>query len=132
MSSWIGQARSNYFKVKDVEAFKEWCSIRNLECLENSDGVGFVTLEEYGNMPSFWYDEDDNDCEINYEAELPEFLKKGEVAILMEAGSEKARFITGWAQAIHSSGDTFSICLNDVYTMAKAKWDAKKVSVCEY
>lgn len=37
----------------------------------------------------------------------------------MEAGAEKMRYISGWAQAVHSDGRTVELRLSDIYVKAE-------------
>ncbi len=36
----------------------------------------------------------------------------------METGAEKLRYLTGWAQAINSRGETRTLNLEDIYEIA--------------
>jgi hypothetical protein len=118
MANWIGAARSNHFEVKDADAFKRWAQAVDLQVFQNGDewGVG-----AYDMWPDCRYDEEkDRLIEIDFVAELAAHLKEGEVAVLMEAGHEKLRYITGYATAVNSNGERVVVSLDDIYEKAKA------------
>lgn len=128
MSNWYGAARSNYFRVKDVEAFEAWADERGLQVI--TQGFGNKRLygiypegTDDGSWPSLIYDEalgEHVDCDI-YE-EIAAHLAEGEIAVLVVTGAEKLRYLTGCAAAVHSSGDMLLLSINDIYDLAKAKW----------
>ena len=119
MANFNGTARSNYFKVKDVEAFKAWVeTIPDLVCWER-EGLYAIRSEDFdtGCWPSTRYDDEDED--LNLTGELAEHLAEGEVAVLMEAGAEKLRYISGWAVAVNHKGEEVSISLYNIYDLAE-------------
>lgn len=67
-------------------------------------------------------DTDQDETEIDWVNILTEHLAEGEVAILMEAGAEKLRYITGWAQAISWDGRVNTVSLDDIYAKAAAEF----------
>ncbi len=50
---------------------------------------------------------------------LAAYLKDDEVAVLMEVGSEKLRYLCGFATAVNSKGETVSISLEHIYELAR-------------
>ncbi len=115
MANWYGTSRSNYFKVKDGGAFREWAERRNLEVLEDRRGLLGVapsSMSEDGSWPSY---DDDDDCEIDFQAELIEHLAEGQVAILMTIGAEKLRYLTGFSVALAWDGRRMSVDIADIY-----------------
>lgn len=129
MANYYATARSNYFGVKDVQAFKEWCNKRSLEFWEkselgdeNEDSLFAITPLSYdsGAWPIYHYNEEtgkDKDFEIA--EEICEHLKDGHVAILIEVGNEKLRYLNGYAIAVNNHGESKSINLNDITDMAR-------------
>lgn len=115
MADWFGMARSSYFAVKDAEAFKEWLAQFEAKLIEKQteDGMlfGFYSEDEFGGLPSRYPDDDDDVDAISLIEELAPHLAEGHVAIVMEAGSEKARYVTGtaWAIAWHGAIERLSI-----------------------
>lgn len=139
MANYYGNARSNYFKVKDVEAFKKEFidKINGLEFIENNVGVGFlVTENDCGGIPCCMVDpkDPDNIKDIDLAEELSKHLADGEVAIYQEVGAEKLRYLTGYAVAVNSKGETVTVSISDIYQMAKSLTEADPTSItkCEY
>jgi hypothetical protein len=124
MADMYGAVRSNWFKVKDIEAFKTWfkSSVRFGDDIEvwteqQREGadvvVGFGGVEQYPNaypmtiprcnLPLDHPDYDADDCD-SYEwdleafaAEVREHLQDGEEFRVLAAGNEKLRYV----QATH-------------------------------
>ena len=131
MSNFMGTARSNYFLVKDVEAFKEWAwalpDIRILEQETENPGVsryGILSDGDEGCFPTYYFalnegDEGD-DVEIDWKADLGVHLQDGEVCVLMEAGAERTRYIAGWTIAFDNTDKPqVEISLDSIYALAE-------------
>jgi hypothetical protein len=119
MADWWGFSRSNYFKVKDKEAFLAWLSdIGEVSVLHEDDhGSIAITGENFGGWPTCRGE----DCEpFDFAEELSGFLLDGEIAVLIEAGAEKLRYISGAAIAIDSRGKRTELVLADIYAQAEA------------
>ncbi len=66
-------------------------------------------------------DEDSGEgVEVDLLALIAEHLKPGEVAVLKEAGSEKARYIGGRASAVNHRGETATVDLDAIYDHARS------------
>jgi hypothetical protein len=134
MADWYGNARSNYFGVKDKEKFKELCNRWDIQPIENQKGqVGFMGNDCNGALPS--YLEEDEAGEIvkefdDFVQELSTNLLKDEVAVMIETGAEKLRYITGYALAVNSKGKTEWLDLNEIYS--KAEKLGKNITRAEY
>lgn len=119
MPNWYGTSRSNYFAVKDKEAFLAWAKLRNLNLLsgkENPTVFGIYPHDELdGDWPSYDLDSDEP---FDLCAELARHLAKGQVAILVKAGAEKLRYVTGEAIAVNHRGRCVTVYLNDIYAKA--------------
>lgn len=145
MSNFNGTARSNYFKVKNAEVFMAWVEtlpdVIILEETATPDGIPMYALLsedcDTGCFPT-WYaqlDEDDvedelevggDEIEIDWKADLGAHLADGEVCVLMEAGAEKARYISGWALAFdNTEKPAVTVRLSDIYARAEAAFGAK-------
>lgn len=123
MANYTAVTRSNYFKVKDEQAFLEWVeSVPDLGHWKNNEGLHAIRSDTDG-WPSFQYIEDEEGYEVELDLELaPELSKhlaEGEVAVLLEAGYEKLRYITGHAVAVAWDGRIEYIDLNQIYDRAK-------------
>ena len=140
MANYYASSRSNYFKVKDVDAFKKFCNKWGVEYIEHvteysrkegvpdkTDGlVGFLGSDgDDGALPSsaMLTDADTGEekelTQDDFFYELSTHLEKGQVAILMEAGAEKLRYINGWAIAITDKNKQVVVSLNDIYDLVR-------------
>lgn len=130
MTNWYGAARSNYFEVKDAEAFKQWVdNTPSLGYWQNGDSFAIYSdCPDSGGWPSGRYERveevDDDDftedwVDIDLPDELSKHLTEGQVAVLMEAGAEKLRFISGWAVAVNHEGKTVMVSLSNIYDLAE-------------
>lgn len=130
MANWYGTARSNYFLVKNPEVFTTWAAALNLEVFEQGHLFG---IGSYEGWPSSIYDEEaDEDTEIYLPQELSAHLQEGQVAVLMEAGAEKLRYVTGSAIAVSWTGKIVTIYLEDIYKKASEAFGVPNISVAEY
>lgn len=129
MANWYGSARSNYFAVKDLEAFKQWASGVGLKVLFSNDHPDKVGITpdgtDDGDWPTFRWGvehevgkapEEDEEIDLNHE--LSQHLVDGEVAVRMTIGAEKLRYLTGWTEAVHSDGRVVGVSINDIYKKA--------------
>jgi len=132
MADFYGTSRSNYFRVKDKEAFSDLCNSLNVEMIENDDLVGFIcNQDEYGYLPSSIYNEKtDEDEEIDFVIKVSEHLLEDEVAVFMTAGAEKHRYVQGIAIAVNSKGEIIQLDMNDIYK--KAEKLGKNITHAEY
>lgn len=146
MANYTAHCRTNHFKVKDNAEFLEAMQqVPDVQVEENNNGE-FCLLgnnSDGAGWPSFKYTEHDSleeaekhpgdECE---DFDLPEFvskfLAKGQVAVFMESGSEKLRYVIGYATAINSEGKRKDISLQDIYKHAIRLAKGGKVTPCEY
>ena len=135
MANFNGTARSNYFKVKDEDAFDEWVNrMPNLVHIESNGLHGVYSDDpDTGCFPTNGYDEEtDEDVEYGIGAGIKEHLADGEVCVLMEAGAEKVRYISGWAVAFDNTDKPSTrVSLNDIYDLAKAAFGVTPTD-CSY
>ena len=122
MANYYGKGRTNYFRVNDEAAFiQAMNNLPGLEVHQDNDGR-FMVMDsnpDGGGWPTHSYDEKTGeDKEINIAMEISKHLSENEVAVIMETGSEKHRYLIGWAVAINSKGEQRHISLNDIYKMA--------------
>jgi hypothetical protein len=143
MADWSGTARSNYFEVKDLAAFKTWLESHSLSLLEDdadpskpSTKVGFSAANtDHGAWPSsICNEETDENEEFDLVSGLWQHLVEGQVAILMEVGSERYRYVTGQAIAVRWDGRVIHLSLNDIYEKAAREFgvDVKSITPAEY
>ncbi len=131
MANYYATARSNYFAVKDETAFREWAGILGLTILEpdhrdkTADGLLRLGIasgynDDSGGWPTSLTDEETGDYEdIDVAEQLVAHLADGEVAVLIEAGNEKLRYISGLAVAVNNKGRTVIVDLDSIYTAAR-------------
>jgi hypothetical protein len=128
MANYYASARSNYFKVKDHEAFKQALAPFDVQIIEDERGVVIFSNSDEG--WSWWNSETDEDT---YGSEvISPHLADGEVCILMEAGAEKLRYISGYAVAFTNEGREVSVSLNDIYSLAQKEWPNYSVTEATY
>lgn len=137
MANWYGMCRSNYIKVKSEEEFRNLLGLFKAQIIEHEleDGTklfGFYSLEEFGEEPILHESEFDAAKEailkritgLAWPEEFEEplaitdvissVLAEGQVMVVMEVGSQKAVYLSGFASAVHSSGERINIDLEDV------------------
>lgn len=123
MANYTASTRSNYFRVIDADRFTSWCAKRNLtfwtKTLEAA-GTFYAMSAETGDCDGWPFFDIDDDCEINFVAEIAQHLDPRDVAIIYEIGAEKLRYLTGYAIAIHPDGRTVSLNIVDIYALARA------------
>lgn len=80
MANWYGSARSNYFHVKDVDAFKEWVdALSGCEVIADDEGRwGFLVKSEDGGLPSNRYDEKNDD---DVDGRYPDGMRSRETSL---------------------------------------------------
>ncbi|MES2657195.1 MAG: hypothetical protein V4689_01185 [Verrucomicrobiota bacterium] len=131
MANYYATARSNYFAVKDENAFREWAERTGLSILEPdhhekvADGIRrFAITPKSGGDDDGWpisrLDPDTDGWEdIDVCDELWPHLADNEVAVLLEVGSEKLRYVTGTAVAVNNKGRTVRVNLESIYQAAR-------------
>ena len=125
MANYIGQGRSNYFVVKDADAFRAEFEQYGVEIIERAvDGetlYGFMDNDgDGGGLSWSRYNEETEDFEdIDYLDAVSKHLAEGEVCIIIESGSEKYRYLNGVAYAVNSKGERKVVSLTDIYEQAK-------------
>lgn len=125
MANWYGTSRSNYFAVKDLEAFKAALKPFELEIVTSDRHEGLVAVlaeTDDGGFPSYYVDEDDGDLvDVDIVALITEHLADGHVCVLQSVGAEKLRYLTGWAVAFNNKGESIEVNIDNVITQAEAQ-----------
>lgn len=136
MANYYGNSRSNYFKVKDVDKFKEFLNLMyDMEFINDSNGrVGFLVTGEGGSIPCEIWDKENDEYTYDFDFDklLAQHLQDGEVAIYQEVGAEKLRYLVGYSVAVNSKGETAIVNINDIYSIAKEKLGGVDVTPVEY
>lgn len=138
MANYYGQARTNYFEVKDAEAFVEEMKNYPVEVITKEEGektlYGFMDANHDGAGLSWstWDDEADDEIEINWIEIIRKHVAPGWSAILMEVGSEKYRYLNAYALIVTESGYK-EINLEDfAHDIAYKELGAEKVTSVSY
>jgi len=138
MANYYATCRTNYFKVKNKDAFlADMEDIPNI-IVDSDDGENFYILgddPDGGGWPFITFDDDTGkDIEIDIVGSVAKHLADDAVAIFMEVGNEKARYVIGCAIAVNNKGEQEIINLSDIYDIAKRKLTSNPegVTVAEY
>ena len=123
MANYTCMSRSNYFQVKDREAFDAAMEPFEVEIVTSGEHTGKVALlnqdPDGGGWPWRMYDEEtDEDIEVDFAGIIAEHLADGQVCVLMEIGWEKLRYLTGRAVAFNNRGEERVVDLDDIYEAA--------------
>jgi hypothetical protein len=117
-------ARSNYFAVKDADAFRAATAPFDVEVITDTptDGAGtlYALLCDTDNgWPTTLCDEaTGEDREVDFATVVAEHLAHDHVAILMESGHQKLQYVGGHAVAIDGGGERREVSLDDIYRCA--------------
>ena len=132
--NYVGSTRSNYFAVKDAEAFKAFLKQAGGDVdLIKGEGtqkglVGFIVGRgsDSGCLPSQKevFDPGDVGGVTSYEdfdfiGELAPHLADGYVGVVIEIGCEGLRALNGTATAFNNEGEIKQVSLGDIYDLAK-------------
>jgi len=140
MANYVSKVRSNYFRVKDAQAFREFISGLGLKpvskCL-NNDGeetevegeelYGFLDEDGEVGIPNY---DPETEKDIDFPSALAKHLVDGEVAVILEVGNEKYRYLVGYALAVSSSGAIESVALNEIYDKARSLGVVRSPAEC--
>lgn len=131
MANFYGTARTNYFKVKNAKKFKDYVdTLPGAVLISKKEGrsnlYGYYMDNEYGTFPSEGYNEEtEEEFGIDVIDDVVPYLAKGSIAVFMDCGAEKCRYIAGSAFAINSEGKHVSVNLWDIYKLAEKKLGSK-------
>lgn len=125
MATLCSVARTNYFRVVDVEAFKAWIKSgwvgEQLEVVDGVEGdrVGKVCLLAEFGWPETIYDEE-NEEYVDLLPYLQPHIAEGEIVIVIESGNEKLRYCYGKSLAFTRHGVLASVSTGDIYELVGA------------
>ena len=132
MANYYGQTRTNYFAIKDSASFIAEAEGWNVEVITKEvDGVtlyGLMDKDPDGAGLSWSrFGEDDAGEEIEEERDwlawIASHLEDGHVAIMLDIGSEKYRYLNAIAWAVNSKGETRKVGFENIYELAKELGD---------
>lgn len=118
MTNYYATGRTNYFAVKDAEAFKAeidgmktGLQVVSQKSPEGLTLVGLLSEDESGFVWN-WNDPKTEEWEeIDWTELFARHLQDDWVAIIMETGAEGLRYVSGIALAFNSKGGTIAIDL---------------------
>lgn len=147
MADYLAKSRTNYFRVKDLEAFTAdlvrhglapggWNDHGDLvlDTDRTNRPEGAIALFYDGDWPMLDEDsvamrldlEDAEDSDQPVKTDYNEVyqliaahLVESDVAVLISVGSEKFRYLGGSALAVNSRGDMEMVMLDDIYAKAE-------------
>ena len=131
MASYYGAARTNYFRVRDKDIAEDWAKTWGFEmCPGGNDPSVFCFLSEHedGWPPSRYDEEGEEIAGLPLIEQFNNIAAPDEIVIMMEAWSEKLRYLVGYAAAIRN-GEVIEISLHDIYDLAANKWGVKPTTV---
>ena len=134
MATYMEMARSNYFKVKDKDAFKEFLGLfSGLDLIEDDQGrVGFLAHDGLP-LDLIVDEETGEDDHIDFVGELAGHLVDGEVAVVQVIGWEKMRYLSAYATAINNKLDQVNVDISDIFPLAKELTSRPDdVTACQY
>ena len=137
MANWNGIARTNYVKIKDVDALMNFIDGLPLEVERHPVEASFVCFtpawSDTGDFDHSFCDDDGNDEFWDW-THIAEHLVEGQVLVVMTVGHEKARYLTGFTSAITWDGRVVSINIDDIYAKAAQEFgvDPRTIALCTY
>lgn len=144
MANYYASARSNYFKVTDEKAFKDFCSKVGLGVWDsskedhtlyaiypqNDDGGGWdLDL----NVLDYQSEQEGEDSEPHGDLieELSKYLADDEVCIIQEVGAEKLRYLNAYAICFNNKGERETLDLSSLAFEAAAELTSKPENLTE-
>jgi hypothetical protein len=136
MANYYAATRSNYFRVKDAAGFEKMCGDLHLEfwtkTFAEHPGDTFYAISadtgDCGGWPSSRLDEaTDEYADTDIESELSEHLDPRDVAILLETGSEKLRYLVGHAVAVHATKPSVYVTISSIIDLARQAFGPEAV-----
>lgn len=123
MANYESVTRSNYFHVKNEDAFSKFMdtvSGDDMHCWsdKDEDGNTVYAFGCYGSIYGVPNGDENNDFDL-FLSKLQKHIAPEDAVILMESGHEKIRYVTGYATII-TSCKIETISITDL-GMAKAK-----------
>lgn len=135
MANYYATARTNYFRVNDVEGLRailpSGIKLHTRTHLETETEFVCLLDEAGDGWPGYiWNEEGECEEEFDWVERVAPFLLDDEVAIFMEAGNEKLRYISAYAFAFNNKGETKTTSISDIYR--KARKLGNNITAAEY
>lgn len=136
MANFTGAQRSNYviFKPEKLEEVREYLEQFSVELSPNLNQPEFYCL-----LPSNNYEDIFSSSSIEEDVQLDlgrvaQQMLEGQVLVVMLAGHEKLRYISGCAEAWNWKGESVYLDLSDIYKKAAEAFQVNQDSItdCSY
>jgi len=132
MANYYGAGRSNYFRVKNPIFFVDMCNRVDIEYEQKNDKFVIFGDEDHGDIPSSYYDDEENEYEFDIVDFLAYQLHEDDVFIFMHSGAEGKSYIGGTAFWVNANGETGNIDLSNIYDMAEQANPSKTITKAQY
>jgi hypothetical protein len=135
MANYTAATRTNYFRVKDAVTFEAWCHKHGLEFWKQAiEGLGACYAITADTFDDHGWSRDDPDTNepLDVPAELAKHLAPTDVAILYEVGSEKLRYLSGYAIAVAPNGRIVSVSIHDIDEVAREAFPNLTITAGSY
>lgn len=124
MSTYTGLGRTNNFRVTDIAALSDALNDCCVQIIRNPDGTVYL-IPDSGSVSGQWDhtvpapDDEDDTIEVSVPELVAPYLPAGVVAVFEHVGSEKHRYLNGYAIAIDSTAKEVRVDIGDVYALAE-------------
>lgn len=134
MANWTGKSRTNYVRVKDVDALKSALEPFEVKVHMHPQATDFVMFEgetEDGDFPTVNWDDDDEELDFSFEQHVVPHLCEGQVLLTHVIGSEKLRYLNGYASAYAWDGRVERLSISDIHKIAAEKFGLDPRSIAQ-
>jgi len=118
MANYVATARTNYFKVKDDDKFEADLEGFSLEVGKDNNGNFMLYVEDGDGWGPRWNEKKDEYEDEDIMDVVAKHLVDDWVAIFMESGAEKVRYVSGYAVAVNNKGGRETVSLHNIYPLA--------------
>jgi len=119
MSSFEAIGMTNYFRVRDLPEFIDALGDYPAVVFKNSEDPSLISLSAECYDDQGWHDTTRDGQKFSIFATVAKHLEDGEVAVFMQVGGDRLRYLGGKAIAVNSAGKRTTVDLSDIYEKAK-------------
>ena len=120
MANYVATARTNYFQVKDDDKFDADLEGFSLEVEKDNEGNFMLYIADGDGWGPRWNEKRDEYEDEDIMDVVAKHLADDWVAVFMESGAEKARYVSGYAVAVNNKGERETVSLDNIYPLAAA------------
>ena len=117
MATYAGAGRTSYFHVRDETAFIEAASAFGKVVHDEVLGFAVLSEDEGGALEA-----QVGPRTVQFADFVAPHLANDNACVIMHAGFEGTRFISGWAVAVAWDGRRIELYTLDIYRMVEAQW----------